>query len=107
DVGIAAQTMMLAAAERGFGGCMIGSIERERLSRQLSLPPAYEIQLVLAFGHPAQTITLDPLPAGRDTRYWRDLDGIHHVPKRSLDDVLLALPQRTPLPEAGSSADNK
>jgi nitroreductase len=107
DLGIAAQTMMLAAAERGFGGCMIGSIERATLSQYLSLPLAYEIHLVLAFGYPAQTIVLDRLPANGDPRYWRDRDGIHHVPKRSLDDVLLALPQHAPLPDPGSAADNQ
>ena len=44
DVGIAAQTIMLAAAERGMGGCIFGSIHRDLLSGVLSLPEKFEIQ---------------------------------------------------------------
>ncbi len=51
DAGIAAQTLMLAAAEEGFGGCMFGSIKKEELRSVLSLSDRYEIHLVLAFGY--------------------------------------------------------
>lgn len=89
DVGIAAQTIMLAAAEKGLGGCIFGSIHRDLLAGVLSLPAKYEIQLVLAIGYPAESVILEPLPVGGDTRYWRDGQGVHHVPKRSLQDILL------------------
>ncbi|MCK4269604.1 MAG: nitroreductase family protein [Methanogenium sp.] len=89
DVGIAAQTIMLAAAERGFGGCIIGSVQRDVLSQVLSLPKQYEIQLVLAIGYPAESVLLEPLGDDGDTRYWRDADDVHHVPKRSLSEILI------------------
>jgi nitroreductase len=88
DVGIAAQTIMLAAAERGLGGCMLGSIQRDQLSQVLVLPEKYEIQLVLAIGYPAETVVVEPLAKDNDIRYWRDEQGIHHVPKRSLEEIL-------------------
>ena len=88
-VGTAARTIMLAAAERGLGGCMLGSIHREQLSTVLVLPEKYEIQLVLAIGYPAESIVLEPLEQNGDTRYWRDEQGIRHVPKRSLKDIVL------------------
>lgn len=89
DIGIAAQTILLAAAECGIGGCMIGSIERAALRRILAIPKEFEIHLLLALGYPAETIVLDPLPEVGDTRYWRDAEGVHHVPKRSLAGILL------------------
>ena len=89
DIGIAAQTMMLAAAEWGFGGCMFGSIKREKLRSVLSLPDRYEIHLVLAFGYPAEQVVLEKVGSDGNTKYWRDSTGIHHVPKRSLEDVLI------------------
>ena len=39
DYGIAAQSIMLGAAERGLGGCMIGSIDQPGLRQALSIPP--------------------------------------------------------------------
>ncbi len=76
-MGIAARTIILAAAERGLGGCMLGSIHREQLSTVLVLPEKYEIQLVPAIGYPAESIVLEPLEQNGDTRYWWDEQGIH------------------------------
>jgi len=89
DIGIAAQTMMLAAAERGFGGCMMGSILKKELREVLGIPGEYEIHLVLAFGYPAEKVIIDPIPEDGNTRYWRDSHDVHHVPKRSFGNVLI------------------
>lgn len=89
DDGIAAQTIYLAAVERGLGGCMIGNVQRERLREVLKIPAHLKIRLVLALGKPAETVVLEPLPPDGDIRYWRDPEGVHHVPKRSLEDVVL------------------
>lgn len=89
DHGIAAQSMLLGAVERGLGGCIIASIRREDLRKELSIPEHLEILLVLALGTPAETVVLEPLGEEGDIRYWRDADGVHHVPKRSLDEILL------------------
>jgi nitroreductase len=89
DIGIAAQTLMLAAAEQGIGGCMFGSIQKERLRSVLQLPDRYEVHLVLAFGYPAEEVVLEPVGKDGNTTYWRDASGVHHVPKRSLEEVLL------------------
>jgi len=86
---IAAQSIMLGAAERDLGGCMIRSIAREGLRQALDIPERYEILLVLALGKPKETVVIDPVGGDGDTRYWRDADSVHHVPKRSLDEVIL------------------
>jgi len=88
DHGIAAQSIMLGAAERGLGGCMIGSVDRERLRAELDIPEHFEILLVLALGEPAETVVLEDAEAGGDIRYWRDASGIHHVPKRPLGELI-------------------
>ncbi|MGC9399249.1 MAG: nitroreductase family protein [Anaerolineae bacterium] len=91
DHGIAAQSIMLGAAERGLGGCMIGSIDRPRLRGVLGLPERYEILLVLALGKPAETVVIDAVDESGDIRYWRDEEDVHHVPKRSLESLILDL----------------
>ncbi len=89
DEGIAAQSIMLGATEHGLGGCMIGSIRKEALRQALHIPEQYEILLVLALGKPKEIVAIEPVGAQGDIRYWRDGEGVHHVPKRSLDEVIL------------------
>jgi nitroreductase len=90
DHGIAAQSIMLGATERGLGGCMIGSIKREELRAALRIPDRYEILLVLALGKPKEEVVLDTVGPSGDIKYWRDGDDVHHVPKRALEDVIIA-----------------
>lgn len=90
DHGIAAQSIMLGATERGLGGCMIGSIKRPVLREVLDLDEQYEIKLVLALGKPAETVEIEALGADGSIKYWRDQDSVHHVPKRALDDLILS-----------------
>ena len=92
DDGIAAQTMLLAAVERGLGGCMVGSIDRDGLRAALEIPEHLEILLVVALGTPAETVVLHDGQSPDDCPYWRDEEGVHHVPKRGLEEVLLELP---------------
>jgi nitroreductase len=89
DLGLAAQNLLLGAREQGLGGCLIGSLQHERLRQVLNLPPRYDILLVLALGAPLETIVLEEVGPDGDIRYWRDAQGVHHVPKRRLDDIIL------------------
>ena len=89
DHGIAAQSIVLGAAEKGIGGCMIGSIDRPKLREVLNLPAQYEILLVLALGYPAEKVVLEDVGPDGDIKYYRDENGVHHVPKRRLEDVIL------------------
>jgi nitroreductase len=89
DHGIAAQSIMLGATEKGLGGCMVGALDRPGLRAALDIPDRYEILLVLALGVPAETVVLEDLPPDGNIDYWRDEESVHHVPKRSLDDMIL------------------
>ncbi len=88
DHGIAAQSILLGAAERGLGGCIIGAIQRDALRDTLKIPERFQILLVLALGRPGETVMLEAIGEEGDHRYWRDGDGRHHVPKRSLDELV-------------------
>lgn len=90
DHGIAAQSIMLGATEAGFGGCMIQSIKREELRAEIELPDKYEILLVLALGIPVETVIIDEIKEN-DVKYWRDAKCTHHVPKRSLNNLIIKL----------------
>lgn len=81
---------MLAAREKGLGGCMIGSINRKLLRDLLDLPEHLKILLVLAIGKPNEEIVLETRGPDGSIRYWRDSDGVHHVPKRKLEDIVVA-----------------
>jgi nitroreductase len=89
DDAIAAQTILLGAAEKGLGGCIIGSVQRDALRRILGLPDRYAVLLVLALGEPAEEVVIEPVGTAGDIRYWRDAAGVHHVPKRDLDELIL------------------
>lgn len=89
DHGIAAQSMLLGAAEQGLAGCMIGLVARDDLRGTLSIPSRYEILLVIALGKPAEQVVIDAVGPQGDIKYWHDDEGIHHVPKRSLQDLIV------------------
>ena len=91
DHGIAAQTIMLGAVEKGLGGCILGSINKKALSEELRIPERYEVLLVLALGVPSEEVIIEPLDQSGNIQYWRDENNIHHVPKRSLDVIILEL----------------
>ena len=89
DVGILAQTLLLAAVEDGFGGCMIGSFSKETVTELLGLPEHLPPQLVIALGKPDERVETVPLPENGDTSYYRE-NGVHYVPKRSLDELIIS-----------------
>mgnify|MGYP005839288555 CR=1 FL=1 len=91
DHGIAAQTIMLGAVEKGISGCMFGSIDRPALRSALDIPEQFEILLVIALGMPKEKVVIEPVGENGNIKYWRDKDEIHHVPKRSIEDLILKI----------------
>lgn len=87
DAGIAAQTIMLASTEEGFGGCIILSFDHKRVKEILAMPDDLEPVLVLALGRPIEDIRLVDAE-GDDTTYYRDENQVHFVPKRRLEDIM-------------------
>ena len=88
DAGIAAQTMMLGAVEKGYGGCMMSSVQREKLAELLGLPDYFQIILVMALGKPIEQVVVEDVDETGNIKYTRDKQGIHHVPKRLLKELI-------------------
>jgi nitroreductase len=89
DHGIAAQSILLGARDQGLGGCLLGSIQRDRLRELLNISATLDILLVIALGRPQETVVLEEAAPGDSIKYWRDAAGVHHVPKRRLRDIII------------------
>ena len=89
DLGIATQNLLLGAMEMGIGGCRIGAFS-PKLAEMFELGDHQELSLVVALGYPAEKVVIEPCAAG-NIEYWRDEGGVHHVPKRSLDEIITEL----------------
>ncbi len=88
DVGIVAQTLMLAATEYGYGGCIIGSGKEGDIASVLSLPEHLPPVLVLGLGVPEENIVLTETKDGQ-VKYYRDENDTHFVPKRPLCEIVI------------------
>ena len=86
DVGIVASYIVLSASAAGVGSCMLLSFDRS-LTESIAPAPGYKPELVIALGYPGETVLLEK--DNDKIRYWRDENGIHHVPKLSLDTLIL------------------
>jgi nitroreductase len=74
--------------EKGFGGCIVGSVERLKLQKALKIPAHLKIIQVLALGKPVEEVVLEDAQDGQ-IKYYRDEKGVHHVPKRPLEELIL------------------
>ena len=88
DVGICAQTIMLAACESGFGGCIIGSFSPDAVKEILELDETLVPKLVLALGKPDECVELVGEADDGSVTYYRE-GGIHYVQKRKLENILI------------------
>lgn len=88
DEGIKGQTILLLAAEAGLGGCFIGNIDKEGLTKAIQIPEGYEVSLIIALGVPKEEVVIDEVTKNADLKYYRD-GAIQHVPKLSVEDVVL------------------
>jgi len=89
DPGIAAQSILLGATEKGLGGCIFGSVKRKELKSALKIGERYDILYVLAIGKPKEKVVLETVGSEGDIKYWRDGQGVHHVPKRPLEEIII------------------
>ncbi|HLP58645.1 MAG TPA: nitroreductase family protein [Candidatus Deferrimicrobium sp.] len=90
DYGIAMQTIMLSAVEKGYGGCLIGSFDKDKVRELLNIPSELETPVIFALGKPKEEVVIDEVKEG-NIKYWRDEQQVHHVPKRKLEDLIFKL----------------
>ena len=89
DVGIASTNILLAAVEKGLGGCMLLNVNKKVLAPALNLSDNQEIAMVIALGKPKEEVILESVSSSSDIKYWRDENQTHHVPKRKLEDIII------------------
>lgn len=88
DAGISAQTILLGAVEKNLGGCIIRTCNRYELGKFFQLPEDLEIIMVIALGKPAEHVVLDDEDTTGKMEYYRDVQNVHHVPKRTVDELI-------------------
>jgi len=89
DCGIASQSILLGAREKGLAGCMIASVKRQQLRSLINIDLQYKILLVIAIGKPREEVAIEIVGDNNNIQYWRDNAGVHHVPKRNLNDIII------------------
>lgn len=87
DASIAAMSISVVAYDAGLGSCILGSVDREKLREILKVPEGLAVALVVALGYPAENPVVEPVNGG-DIKYWLDENGVLHVPKRDLKDII-------------------
>lgn len=94
DAGIAAQTILLGAVEEKLGGCIIRTVNRYEIASYYNLPSNLEIVQVIAIGYPNQKVEITTPDDTASINYFEDKRGIHYVPKRKLEDIII-IPDKT------------
>lgn len=91
DDGLQLEAITLGARTLGLGSCIIKSFNAPKLAEVLELPANMLPRYVLALGYPAETVKIEDMDgtASADFKYYRTEDGIHHVPKRPLSELLI------------------
>ena len=87
DAGAAVQNILVAANAKGIGTCWLGAIDYDEISAIAEIPEGFKLISAIAVGYPAQTSI--PEASKGDIRYYLDDEGVLHVPKRSLDEIIL------------------
>jgi hypothetical protein len=49
----------------------------------------WRVVLVIALGEPVETVEIVPVGEDGSIRYYRDEQGVHYVPKRSVEEIMV------------------
>lgn len=85
DVGLAVENMVLCGMEEGISSCIIASFDKQKVRKILDIPPHMEIELLVAFGYPAEKSVIEEMEDS--IKYYR-VNDVLHVPKRKLHDII-------------------
>lgn len=90
DDGIIAQTITLAAAEKGLGCCIFQNCKWNTVFAALGIDKQrYTFSCTIALGRAIEKVELEVME-NNAVQYWRDAEQVHHVPKRKLSDLIIA-----------------
>ena len=89
EIGGAVENILLGALKFGLGTCWMGSLDRGKMRELFEIPEFYEINCLISLGVPDEKSTMEPFDGSM--KYWKTDDGMMHIPKRSLDDVIFKI----------------
>lgn len=88
DDGLQLEAITLGMHTLGLAGCIIKAFNMPMIAEKLGLESRFVPRYVLALGYPMEEVRIEEIKDD-DFKYFRTPDGIHHVPKRSLKELLL------------------
>ncbi len=86
DAAASIMNIILSAWGRGIGCCWIQSFEEPAIRKILKAPSFLKIDSIIALGYKDEEPVVEDFKGS--VRYWKDKDGVLHVPKRPIKDVL-------------------
>lgn len=94
DEGLQLEAITLGACTMGLRTCIIKAFNPDHVVSTLGLTDNMKPCYVLAIGYPAEEVRLEELPDSLASdaeayRYYRTADGVHHVPKRTLSQLII------------------
>ncbi len=87
DAGIALGDMTLAAWAKGVGSCIMGAINRPKLTELFGLKDTLKLHTVVAFGYPSHKSVIVPLKDGKKA-YYLDGNRDYCVPKYAKEEIV-------------------
>jgi len=89
DVGIASQTILLGAVEKGLGGCIVRTINHYKMQEYFNFAENLDLIQVIALGEPAQEVETVAIEKSGSIEYFENEEKSHFVPKRSLSEIVI------------------
>lgn len=91
DDGLQLEAISLGMQTLGLGGCIIKAFNAPLLSEILGIDARFQPRYVLAIGYPIEEVMIEDMNGDEDAdfRYFRTADGVHHVPKRPLSELII------------------
>lgn len=89
DDGLQIEAITLAATACGLGCCIIKAFNAPALAETLGLPAALKPLYVIAVGKPVENVVIEDMVPEGDYKYYRDAEQTHHVPKRTLNEIII------------------
>lgn len=88
DEGLVISNLTLAAAEKGIGSCIIGSVKDAKMREILGYDENYSCEVVIAFGYPIVESTIKEIEIDQDQSYYLNDKGNYVVPKYKKEDIV-------------------
>lgn len=89
DAGSTAATIILSAMEYNLSSCWLGALNRSEILKILNIDEnKFSLLYLIALGYPNQESTAFDTTDG-NIKYYKDNSGKIHVPKRSMNEILI------------------